>query len=404
MLKLIQVINKSCVTRKRWRPSAIVNHFSQIIVIQPHNVTITWITCVAPSVVALVYYSDEEEIFHGSGIVIESNDIMSIVLTSANLRCHYEVVKRKCSIASLKVIVYSCDGKSYEGKIFAYDCYYNLVAISFHSESPLLTATLAHVDDSMSVQFSTPSSELLPSHSRSCNLTPGYKVVVVARYFYMPFDLMAAPGAHCIGRCGCGLGGCKSKWKEVFKINCKIKGSGEGVALINHSGEIIGIANYGSCVSNLLLFLPINITYKWWEHYKKYGKYRRPFLGMEATNLYAADVDIVERLIRKFPSICEGVIIQKVMKGFCAEMAGLCVNDVIIECGGKTVHSFLEFFEIIWDKVGDLVELVVVRQTDVKPIHLKMLVADATPDEYNRWPGDADYGSDYYYGYYDDYY
>ncbi|KAK1362920.1 hypothetical protein POM88_038481 [Heracleum sosnowskyi] len=322
---------------------------------------------VAPSVVALVYYSDEEEINHGSGIVIESNDIMSIVLTSANLRCHYEVVKRNCSIASLKVIVYSCDGKSYEGKIFAYDCYYNLVAIS-------------HVT------------------------YPGYKVVVVARYFYMPFDLMAAPGAHCIDRCGCGLGGCKSKWKEVFKINCKIKGSGEGVALINHSGEIIGIANYGSCVSKLLLFLPINITYKWWEHYKKYGKYRRPFLGMEATNLYAADVDIVERLIRKFPSICEGVIIEKVMKGFSAEMAGLCVNDVIIECSGETVHSFLEFFEIISDKVGDVVELVVVRQTDVKPIHLKMLVADATPDEYNRWPGDADYGSDYYYGYYDDYY
>lgn len=96
----------------------------------------------------------------------------------------------------MQVIVYSWDGKSYEGKILAYDCYYNLVAISFHSECPLLTATLAHVDDSMSVQFSTPSFELSPSHSRSCNLTPGYKLVAVGRYFYMPFDLMAAPGDY----------------------------------------------------------------------------------------------------------------------------------------------------------------------------------------------------------------
>ncbi|XP_074324798.1 putative protease Do-like 14 [Apium graveolens] len=358
---------------------------------------------VAPSVLAIGYYSDEEEIIHGSGTIIESNDIMSIVLSSANLRRHCsEVVTKKRLINDLKVIVYSWDGKSYEGKLLAYNCYYNLVAISFHSESPLLTATLAHVDDSMSLQFSTSSSELLSSYSRSCNLTPGYKVVAMGRYFYMPFDLMAAPGAYCIGRCERNY--CKYKCTELFKTNCRITKCGDGGPLINHSGEIIGFAYEGDYYGfSSLPFMPINIAYKWWEYYKKYGKYRRPFMGMKAANLYATDLDIAERLIRKFPSICEGIIIEKVMKGFSAEMAGLRVNDVIIECCGKTIHSFLEFFEIIWDKVGDLIELTVVRQNNAEPVHLKMLIVDATPDRFNRWPCDSDYNDNYYGDYYDNY-
>ncbi|XP_074323045.1 putative protease Do-like 14 [Apium graveolens] len=257
--------------------------------------------------------------------------------------------------SDMTVIVYSWDGKSYEGKILAYDCYYNLVAISFHSESPLLTATLAYVHDSMSLQFTL--------------------VVVNVTIVNISAQSFSRPTAE-----------------------------SQSVVLINHSGEIIGIAYEGDYYGfSSLPFMPINIAYKWWEYCKKYGKYRRPFLGMKAANLYAADLDIAERLIQKFHSICEGIIIEKVMKGFSAEMAGLHVNDVIIECCGKTVHSFLEFFEIIWDKVGDLIQLTVVQQNNAEPVHLKMLIVDATPDRFNRWPCDSDYNDNYYGDYYDNY-
>lgn len=72
--------------------------------------------------------------------------------------------------------------------------------------------------------------------------------------------------------------------------------------------------------------------------------------------------------------------------GSAADLAGLRVSDVIIKCGGETVHGFLEYFEMLWDKVGCRVELVVVRESNVKPIHLNMLVVEATPVEFNRWP------------------
>lgn len=39
---------------------------------------------------------------------------------------------------------------------------------------------------------------------------------------------------------------------------------------------------------------------------------------------------------------------------------------------------------MLWDKVGCRVELVVVRESNVKSIHLNMLVVEATPAEFNR--------------------
>lgn len=132
--------------------------------------------------------------------------------------------------------------------------------------------------------------------------------------------------------------------------------------------------------------MPINIAKKWWEHFKQNGSYRRPLLGIEATNLYVADIDVIERVIQKFPDVNKGVIVEKVIPGSAADLAGLRVSDVIIKCGGETVHGFLEYFEMLWDKVGCRVELVVVRESNVKPIHLNMLVVEATPAEFNRWP------------------
>lgn len=41
----------------------------------------------------------------------------------------------------------------------------------------------------------------------------------------------------------------------------------------------------------------------------------------------------------------------------------------------------------MWNKVGELVELVVARQDSVQPVHLGMLAVEATQDQFNSWPG-----------------
>ncbi|KAH7852448.1 hypothetical protein Vadar_024907 [Vaccinium darrowii] len=44
----------------------------------------------------------------------------------------------------------------------------------------------------------------------------------------------------------------------------------------------------------------------------KFRKFCRPWLGMEMTNLYAASVGMLERIIRKFPNISKGVLVKEV--------------------------------------------------------------------------------------------
>lgn len=336
---------------------------------------------VSPSVVGLVSYSGDEEINQGAGTIIESDHNENIVLTSANLirrirRPTCEQFVENNLLENLKVTVYTCDGTGYKGEVVAHDFHYNLAAIRFKSETPLATATLAHVDDSVSIA-SVPQPFQLRAHSRSSNLVPGDKVIALGRYFAKDFDIMAAYGEYCLERADS-----EYDCRVLFTANCITTRSGDGGPLINYNGEVIGITYYDY---GLMPWIPINIVRLWWQHHKRFGEYCRPALGIEATNLYAADVCIIERLMLKFPSMCKGVFVEKVVPGSSADLAGIRANDVIVQCGGKTVQGFLEFFETIWDKVGSIVELVVIRPGNITHIHLKMHV-EAMTDCLNRWP------------------
>lgn len=338
------------------------------------------------SVVALVSFIDGKEFIQGSGTIIETDGAMNMVLTSASIFRRSEEVEKNSLPPNLKIFVYLSNSSSYEGEVVAYDYHYNITIIGFQSQTLLSAARVVHINDSLDVELSSPfqpqsmdveSSSPFQPHSGSYELVPGDGVIVVGRYFHKPYDLMAAPGPFQLGRS-------QYDCKELFVAECSITRCGDGGPLINYSGEVIGVTYFHTDI--ITHFLPINIAKKWWEHFKQNGSYRRPLLGIEATNLYVADIDVIERVIQKFPDVNKGVIVEKVIPGSAADLAGLRVSDVIIKCGGETVHGFLEYFEMLWDKVGCRVELVVVRESNVKPIHLNMLVVEATPAEFNRWP------------------
>ena len=334
------------------------------------------------SVVALLSYTGEQELTQCSGVIIEKDDRNGyIVLTCANLiRCPTEEEEMEDSLAnSLKVMICLHDGGSYEGELHAYDFHYNIAWIRFQSNSSLVTARLRQVDDYININLTEEKSSFLRPHSSHFNIVPGDAIVAVGRYFSKPFDLMAAPGEF-------SLGCCDFDCKELFKGTCNITKCGEGGALINLSGEVIGIIFYEIGITP---FLPINIAHKCWEHYKKYGEFRRPSLGFEATNFYAANISLIEKIIQKIPKICSGVLVEKVIKGSSADSAGLHAYDVIIKCGEKTVHSFLEFLEMMWDKkVGDVLQLSVVRVCQNDLVHINMGVDEVSVEKYNRWPQD----------------
>ncbi|XP_050206734.1 putative protease Do-like 14 isoform X2 [Mercurialis annua] len=305
------------------------------------------------SVVSITSYLGENELSHSSGIIIEYNDNCGIILTSANIvKCH----NSQDSIADeITVVVHLSEHTSIDANIIACDFHYNLAALKILCDTPLKVASLALLDDSSTIDPSclrTPF-QLRP-HLKSYNLIPGNAVIALARTSAKPFKLMVAPGQFCLNVCGYDC-------KELLKATCKIS-------------------------EMYTPFLPVKIASLWWDHFKKYREPRRPWLGMGVTNLYAANLSFLENFIKKFPNIFKGVIVKEVLQGSSADSVGIRQDDVIVQFDGKTVQSFLELFESMWSKVGEHVELVVIRTGNDDPLLLKMKVDEATADRLYSWP------------------
>ncbi|KAM3252943.1 putative protease Do-like 14 [Capsicum annuum] len=336
----------------------------------------------SPSVVSLESHSGEGVILQSSGVIIENVNTCSIVLTSANLlKCF---TSRNFEADDVKVIVHLSSGRSLNGQIEAYNFYYNIAAIKIQSDTQLPTASLVQLKDAITVDPCKLHVDVtLVPHLSSFDLVPGDAVIALGR-FIEPYDIMVAPGEFSIDSC-------QYDCKELFMASCRVTECGIGGPLINHNGEVIGICLRDGVYT---AFLPINIASMWWQHYKKYRRnkdikrrrnkknrhLRLPCLGMEATNLYAIPVRVAERIIQKFPDVLKGVIVDKVVPGSSAESAGIKHGDVIIQFAGKKIESLLELFESTWNKVGESVEVTVLRTSNDGPLHLSMVVNEAPPE------------------------
>ncbi|CAO2816853.1 unnamed protein product [Amaranthus hypochondriacus] len=339
----------------------------------------------SPFVVSLESYSGDKKLNRCSGVIIGNDDNNTgIIFTSANLirqLAKEGVVAVNIVADDLKILVRVADGRVFDGEICCYDFHYNLAAIQFVSDSTVSSAPMKLVNDSLDLLYPLQSHERsfqLQPHTTSISLVPGDAIVALGRYFASPYEIMAAPGVFSLDCCHY-VYGCK----ELFKATCRITKCGDGGPLLNLAGDVIGITFYDHYYTP---FLPINIAHKWWEVYKKFGKVRRPFVGIRATNLYAADLDFTEKILRTFPNISKGVLVEMVISGSGADAAGLLPNDVIIRFGGKSVLSFLELLEMLWDNIGHSVELIIARAGNDDLLHHKLMVDELTSDQLYSWP------------------
>ncbi|CAL5340073.1 unnamed protein product [Camellia sinensis] len=323
----------------------------------------------SPSVVSVVSLTGGNALFMGSGTIIDCENVngtyFSTILTSASLlrsSAELEAVPE-----DIKIDVYISDGKLFEGRVFAYDFHFNIAFIKIESNATLPTASLRLLEDSISIDPNdipgSDSFQLRP-HSNVSKLCPGDIVVAVGRFFDAPYNLMAARGQFRYPSLDC----CKFDCKELFRIR---------IATGQSKWETCPIAP--QCFS--------------WNVVVWYRNFCRPWLGMEMTNLYAASVDKLERIIQKFPNIVKGVLVEKVIKESPAEHAGICQGDVIVRCSENFVQSILEFYGIIWDKVGKSVEVVVIRERSDALLNLTMVVDETSADKFNsgRSPKDPWY-------------
>lgn len=164
--------------------------------------------------------------------------------------------------------------------------------------------------------------------------------------------------------------------RGLIQTDAAINPGNSGGPLVNLKGEVIGInAAIVFGAQNLGFAIPINTAKRDLEDLKKFGRVRRPLLGLRYLNI---DDTLQEKL--KLP-VAYGALIQGsphhhgVIPDSPAHKAGLQEKDIILECNAakvtpeKTIQDFLEEMA-----VGDTLNMKILRSSQT--LNVKVLLAE----------------------------
>ena len=157
----------------------------------------------------------------------------------------------------------------------------------------------------------------------------------------------------------------------VLQTSAAINSGNSGGALVNASGEVIGIntAKYNSAmVEGMGYAIPSNYIKPIVEELLKTGTQPKPYIGITGTN-------ITEETAPQY-KLPVGALVLEVTEGSPAEKAGLQVGDVITQFDGKTVMDMDSLVEKVnAAKIGSTVDMYVIRDGDVG-VELKIKIED----------------------------
>nr|WP_253288816.1 trypsin-like peptidase domain-containing protein [Amphibacillus sp. MSJ-3] len=140
---------------------------------------------------------------------------------------------------------------------------------------------------------------------------------------------------------------------DVIQTDAAINPGNSGGALINMSGQLIGINSMKiaeSAVEGIGFAIPINEAIPVIQELESTGQMTRAFLGVEAYSL--VDVPQVEwRRSLELPTEVEGgIYIQSVEPFSPADYAGLEPYDVIIELDGEPVQTIVDLRKHLYQR------------------------------------------------------
>lgn len=177
-----------------------------------------------------------------------------------------------------------------------------------------------------------------------------------------PFNLTSTVTAGIVSAKGRNIHILKDKFpiESFIQTDAAINPGNSGGALVNRSGELIGIntailsmtgsyAGYGFAV-------PVDIVKKVFSDIVQYGEVQKAFFGAEFADI---DNEVAKEL--NINSL-NGVIITHVQKGWAADKADLEKGDIITEVNGEPLYDKAQLEEMIGYKYpGDLVQLTLKR-------------------------------------------
>lgn len=260
-----------------------------------------------PSVVAIIGKPGEQNdawggnrynLAHGTGVIVQSD---GYIVTNAH------VVKDMRNI-----VVVTSDGHSYSGKTTHYDEESDLALVKIEATG-LTPATFAsaadiHVGETV-MAIGTPLSFAL-RNSVTVGIVSGMERAVKSNYQLIQTDAAINPG-------------------------------NSGGALVNMNGQVIGInsmkfVQYG--VDSLGFAIPVDTVKYVLDHFFKYGKVKRPYIGLELSESWEAVVGLPAK---------EGLEVSYVDPDSPSAKAGIKQGDVLVSIENEQVRTLVQYHEAL---------------------------------------------------------
>ncbi|MBQ5708330.1 MAG: trypsin-like peptidase domain-containing protein, partial [Anaerotignum sp.] len=157
----------------------------------------------------------------------------------------------------------------------------------------------------------------------------------------------------------------------VLQTSAAINSGNSGGALVNASGEVIGIntAKYNSAmVEGMGYAIPSNYIIPIVEELLTTGTQPKPYIGITGTNITEETAPMY-----KLPV---GALVLEVTKGGPADKAGLEVGDVITQFNGQSIMDMDSLVEQVnKTKIGSTVDMYVIRDGN-DGVELKIKIED----------------------------
>lgn len=159
------------------------------------------------------------------------------------------------------------------------------------------------------------------------------------------------------------------KLDNVIQTDAPISPGNSGGPLLNSNGEVIGItAAIAQQGQNIGFAIPVNVIKDLIDNFNKQGgTFDKPYIGIR--------YKMIDKQTAILNDVAEGAYIIDVVQGSPAEKARLQVEDIIVEFDGQKIKGDDDqgLTKIIMQKkVGDSVQLKIVRGKETKTVTIKL--------------------------------
>lgn len=158
------------------------------------------------------------------------------------------------------------------------------------------------------------------------------------------------------------------QYEDVIQTDAAINPGNSGGPLLNSAGQVIGV-NFAttSGADNISFALPVVRVKQRLDEYRKFGKFIRPYMGVEYQTISRLDAQY-------YSNVKAGALVVRVVGGSPASKAGIKKGDIITKFAGKDADVSLSNL-ISSQKVGEEVSVEIYRGG--KTLNLKVKLEEA---------------------------